>query len=271
MWESSNPALRNEDTFRQFYGRMAERADTATLQGVVNKTAILTGIAVVAGAGGYWAIGTVTAMPIVWLSCLASMAVCFGAYFLLRGNAAHARWLAPVYAVTEGVFLGALTGGLDRALAGMQIAVTGGVALQAFIITASILVAMLALYSLRLLRPTQLLVSVVKVATLGIMITYGMSWVAWLLGVDLPLIGLSSAFGGGWQPLVGIGINVLILGVASLWLIIDFKTVEDLVSEGGPRVMEWYGGFVLLVSLAWVYYEAVKLVFRLAVLFNSRD
>jgi len=35
--------------------------------------------------------------------------------------------------------------------------------------------------------------------------------------------------------------------------------------------MEWYCGFALLVTLAWIYYEAVKLVVRLAVLFGNRD
>ena len=35
--------------------------------------------------------------------------------------------------------------------------------------------------------------------------------------------------------------------------------------------MEWYCGFALLVSLAWIYYESVKLAFRLALLVGNRD
>ena len=66
------------------------------------------------------------------------------------------------------------------------------------------------------------------------------------------------------------GINVLILGVASLWLIMDFGLVEQQVAAGAPKAMEWYCGFALLVTLAWIYLEAVKLVFRIAVMMNHR-
>ena len=140
-----------------------------------------------------------------------------------------------------------------------------------FVITISILVAMLALYSFRILRPTETFVSVIKVATAGIMITYVLSFALSFFGVALPFVSLGSAFAGGTAALIGLGINVFILGVASMWLIIDFKLVEERVAEGGPKYMEWYCGFALLVTLAWIYLEAVKLVIRLAVLFGGRD
>ena len=55
MFQSSNPALANDDAFQEFYGdRIAARPDTVTLQGVVNKTAILVGLAIGAGVFGYW-------------------------------------------------------------------------------------------------------------------------------------------------------------------------------------------------------------------------
>ena len=190
---------------------------------------------------------------------------------VLRSNPAHARWLAPIYAVAEGVFLGALTAALDRMLEGMAIAATGGLALQAAIITISIMGSMLALYSMRILRPTRKFVATVSVLTLGIMITYLISWPLAMFGMQLPFISLSSAFGDGWTPMIGLGINVLFLGVASMWLIIDFGMIEEKVAAGAPKQMEWYCGFALLVSLAWIYYESVKLAFRLALLLGHRD
>jgi uncharacterized YccA/Bax inhibitor family protein len=270
MLQSSNPALRNENVFNEVYGSFAERADTITLQGVVNKTGLLVLIAVAAGAGGYSLVG---AMPsIVWISCIAAFIVALGVYFVIHGKPSLAPFVAPVYAVVEGVFLGALTGALDGVLAQMGYAAAGGLALQAFVITISILVAMLALYSVRILRPTQTFVSVIKVATVGIMITYGLSFVLYLFfGATLPFVSLSSAFAGGTAGLIGLGINVFILGVASMWLIIDFGLVEQRLAEGGPKYMEWYCGFALLVTLAWIYFEAVKLAFRLAILFGGRD
>ena len=85
-------------------------------------------------------------------------------------------------------------------------------------------------------------------------------------GAMMPL-----AFQGGTAGWIGVGFNVLILGLASMWLIIDFKLVEDQVNAGAPKYAEWYCGFALLVTLAWIYFEAVKLVFRLAILLNGRD
>ena len=274
MWQSSNPVLNNNSSaFDEYYGKKmyAEQANVTTLQGVVNKTAILISIAVAAGAGGYWLISTGTSTSFVWISCLASMGICFGAYMVLRGNPAHARWLAPIYAVAEGVFLGALTAALDRMLEGMAIAATGGLALQALIITISIMGSMLALYSMRILRPTRKFVATVSVLTAGIMITYLISWPLAMLGMQLPFISLTSAVGEGWMPMIGLGLNVLFLGVASMWLIIDFGMIEEKVAAGAPKQMEWYCGFALLVSLAWIYYESVKLAFRLALLVGNRD
>jgi len=113
---------------------------------------------------------------------------------------------------------------------------------------------------------------VIYTATAGVMMIYLISFVLMIFGgPTLPFITLGSAFQGGTPALIGLGLNVAILGLASLWLVIDFKTVEDQVNAGAPKYMEWYCGFALLVTLAWIYYEAVKLAFRVAILLNSRD
>ena len=269
MLQSSNPALQNEQAFAELRSTFGERSDVATVQGVVNKTGLLLVLAVTGGAGGYKLVAT---MPsIMWISAIAGLVICLGMYFVIARKPALAKVVAPIYAVVQGGFLGALTGALDRTLAQMGYSVAGGLALQAFIITISILLAMLGLYSFRILRPTRRFVSVVSVFTVGIMLTYFISFIVSFFGVSLPFISLSSAFQGGTAGLIGIGINVLILGVASMWLIIDFGMIEEQVNARGPKSMEWFLGFALLVSLAWIYMEAVKLVFRLAILFGNRD
>jgi len=271
---SSNPALNNTEAFNPFAyqdpNAAAVAPRTASLQGVVNKTAVLALMAIAAGAGGYWLFGQF-GWSVITLSCLVGFVVTLGVYFLIARTPAKAHILGPVYAVAEGAFLGALTAGLESILIGQGIAVTGGLALQAFIITASALVAMLGLYSLRIVKPTRMFVSVLSTATVAIGITYLVSFVLSLFGIALPFISLGSAMQGGTPALIGIGLNVLILGIASLWLIVDFARIEEMIDAGAPKQSEWYGAFTMIVALAWVYYEAVKLVFRLALLFNSRD
>jgi uncharacterized YccA/Bax inhibitor family protein len=269
MWETSNPALRNDQAFQQLQGIFAGERDVATLQGVVNKTGVLTLLAVAAGAGGC---ALVASMPsLLWITNIVAFLVSLGVYFVIARRPETARVVAPVYAIVQGAFLGALTGALDQALASRGVAVAGGIALQAFIITVSILVAMLGLYSAGIVRPTKMLVSVVSVATAGIMLTYLASFVLSFFGVALPFVNLGSAFDGGKMALIGLGLNVLVLGVASLWLIIDFGMIQQRLAAGGTKAEEWYCAFALMVSLAWVYFEAVKLVFRVALLLNRRD
>lgn len=271
MWESSNPALTNNQALSQF-GRdmLASRSDVTTLAGVMNKTGILIVLALCAGASGYSLVATVPS--ITWYSCIAAFVICLGIGFLLAGKPQLAPIVAPIYAIVEGLFLGSLTGALDRTLAGMGYNVAGGLALQALVITMGVAIAMLGLYYARILRPTKTFVAVIYTATAGVMIIYVISFLLMLFGgPSLPFINIGSAFQGGTPALIGLGLNVAILGLASLWLIIDFKTIEDQVNAGAPKYMEWYCGFALLVTLAWIYYEAVKLAFRVAVLLNSRD
>jgi uncharacterized YccA/Bax inhibitor family protein len=270
-FQSSNPALLNDDAFSQFYGKnmyAAERPSTITLQGVVNKTALLVGIAIVAGAAGYWIVGQFAAA--LMLSWIVAGIVSLGLFFLMRGQARLAPILAPIYAVAQGFFLGALTGALDHYLQQLGRGLPGGLALQAFVITISVTLGMLGLYSSRILRPGPTLTGVIVIATVGIMLTYAVSFVMGLFGMELPFVTLGSAIQGGKAALIGLAFNAIVLVVASLWLLLDFQMIEQRVEEGGPKAVEWYCGYALLITLAWIYYEALKMAFRLALLFGSK-
>ncbi len=271
MLNSSNPALTSADAFEQAYGHMTgARTDVTTLSGVVNKTAILLVIAIAAGAGGY---SLLQSMPsILWISAIAAFVICLGMGFILGGKPQLSPYLAPVYAIVEGVFLGAFTALADQILASRGLQVGGGVGVQAGVITASCAISMLLLYKVGLIKPTRRFQAVIGTLTGAIMIAYLLNFVLALFGKPLPLIGFASAASAtGTMGLIGLGINIFILVVASLFLVIDFKLIEDNVQRGAPRYMEWYCSFALLVTLAWIYYESVKLVMRLAVLFGGRE
>ncbi|MHC4990821.1 MAG: Bax inhibitor-1/YccA family protein [Planctomycetota bacterium] len=274
--KSSNPALNNDQVFQQYYGQMLgtkpEKANVTTLQGVVNKTALLVAIALVGGAIGYSLLQTMPA--VLPIAAITGFIICLGAFFLLAGKPQLSPVIAPIYAIVEGIFLGAFTALADRILEAQQLAVAGGVGLQAFIITMSAVVSMLVLYKTRIIRPTKTFQAVLYTLGGAVMLAYLVSFVMSLIpGVGaLPLLSFASATQEtGTMGLLGLGINVGILVLASLFLILDFKLVEDQVQAGAPKFMEWYCGFALLVTLAWIYFEAVKLVVRLAVIFGGRD
>lgn len=275
MWNSSNPILNREDTFSQVYGRdmfasQQARSDVTTLQGVVNKTAILVGIAVVAGSIGYSLFQS--SPQVLWISGIASLVLCLGLSFFLVGKPKLSPIVAPIYAGVEGVFLGAFTAVADSILAAKGLSVAGGVGVQAFVVTIAAMVSMLAMYSTGMIKPTERFKSVLGVAIGGIMLAYLVSFVLSLVWQPLPLISFASAVNDqGMMGFLGLGINVFILIIAALTLVIDFEMVQQRVRDNSPKYMEWYCGFALLVTLAWIYYESVKLVVRLASLFGSRD
>ncbi len=267
MLQSSNPVLSNDDVFGEVYGKRGmfnEAADVTTVQGVVNKTLLLVTIAVVAGAGGY---ALLNVFPgIVWIACIASVVIALGFFFFLKGRPQLSPVVAPIYAIVEGVFLGAVTALADNILEGMAV---GGVGVQAFIVTACCVLSVLAAYKLKIIRPTRRFRAVIVTLTGAVMLAYLVSFIMSLVWQPLPLISFASAVNDhGMMGFLGLGINIFILVLASLFLVLDFDLVERNVKAGSPKYMEWYCAFGLLVTMAWIYFEAVKLVIRLTVLFG---
>jgi len=277
MWEgsSSNPALAGVNDFSQagdnWMTEEARRDTQATMSGVINTTGILVAMTAAAGLGGYVLADRMGG--VVWLGMgIVSLIAVLGIFFALRSDPTRARYLAPVYAIVEGGFLGAGTLFVDRTLAAQGYQVAGGVAIQAFLITVGSLITMLTLYRTGILKPTERFKSVIFLATGAIFIVYIVSFVVSLFGVHVPFVSaFSAATETGSMAWIGLGINLVIFAIASLWLIIDFGEVEKIVQGGSPKAMEWYAGFILLVTLAWIYWESVKLVARLAVLFGNRE
>jgi uncharacterized YccA/Bax inhibitor family protein len=73
-----------------------------------------------------------------------------------------------------------------------------------------------------------------------------------LFHIGVPILNSSS-------PL-GIGLSLVIVGVAALNLILDFDFIESGANYGAPRYMEWYGGFSLMMTLVWLYLEILRLL-----------
>jgi len=269
--QSSNPVLASNELGNIYRSGAIDRSErtTATVQGVVNKTTFLTLLATGAGCAG-WA--TVQAFPgTLWIATIASFVMVLVIFFALRGNPARAMVLGPIYSIVQGFLLGGISMVFQGILVAQGIEVPGGIALQAFVITVAMLLSMLTLYSLGILRGGAMFTRVLTVATLGIMLTYLISFVMAIFGAQMPFISIGSAMEGGTPAMIGLGINVLVLVVAALWFVVDFRQIEEMVASGAPKQMEWYGAFGLIVTLAWVYLEALKLVFRLALLFGRRD
>ena len=235
---------------------MLERADfevvpgtsgTMTLRGTVNKSAILLLLTIVGAAytwsatrNGFSSAGIGYAM----VGAIAGLVLALVTVF----KQAWSPVTAPIYALCEGLFIGGISA--------MYEAKTGGITLQAVMLTFGTFAGMLFLFQANILRATPMFMKVVIGATLGIMLTYLLGFILSFFHISLPI------FGGGQ---IGIIFSLAVVVIAALNLIIDFEFIQQSADSGNaPKYMEWYGAFGLLVTVVWLYISILRLLSNLS-------
>jgi uncharacterized YccA/Bax inhibitor family protein len=163
-----------------------------------------------------------------------------------------ARVTGFLYAIAEGLFLGAVSALFEARYPGIAISAAG--------CTMGTLAGLLLAYQTGFIRATENFKLGVFAATAGIALFYLVSMVLRLFGVEIPYIHQS-----GW---LGIGFSAFVVVVAALNLVMDFDFIENGAARGAPKYMEWYAAFGLLVTLVWLYLEILRL---LAKIMGRRD
>jgi len=213
--------------------------DVMTINGAINKTLVLFVLLLLSSAFSFM----MPNMFFMWGGMLGGIAV-----LLIAHRKPHlAPTLAPIYAIVEGLFVGTITAMYSLAF--------DGIILQAVTLTLGALLAMLVLYRTGLITVTQKLRSGVMMATGAIMFVYIISIIGHFVGFNVPYIHDST-------PL-GIGISVVIIGVACMNLLLDFDLFEKAAENRAPKYMEWMAGMGLLVTLVWLYIEMLRLLAKL--------
>ena len=154
---------------------------------------------------------------------------------------------APLYAIAQGFFLGAISA--------MYEARFNGIVMQAVLLTFGTLFALLFAYRSGLIKATENFKLGVVAATGGIALVYLASIVLGFFGVQIPMIHESG--------IVGIGFSLFVVVIAALNLVLDFDFIENATEKGAPKYMEWYGAFGLMVTLVWLYLEFLRLLSKL--------
>jgi uncharacterized YccA/Bax inhibitor family protein len=242
MMRSANPVL-SDATFRNI--SRASHGNAMTLSGTVNKSFLLTGMLIIAAA-------------YTWGKCLTNPGL-YGMYMgvgfiggfifalITTFKKTAAPYTAPIYAILEGVGLGALSVMFETKYP--------GIVFQALLGTFGTLFSLLMAYRSGLIKATENFKLGVAAATGAIFFLYLISFILGLFGVPMNFLHDSS-------PL-SIGISVIIIIVAALNLVMDFDFIEKGAEQGLPSYMEWYAAFGLLVTLVWLYIEFLRLLAKL--------
>ena len=227
------------------------------VSGVASATGVLLAILVVAGWFGWQGVGITTGLDINGKTVVTdttipayfwgALIVGFGLAIFTIFKPKLARITAPLYAVAEGVFVGGISRIYDVQY--------DGIVLQAIGLTVGIFVIMLGLFAFRIIRVTEKLRFAIIASTGAICLVYLASMLVHVFGGDVPFIHDAGP--------VGIGFSLLVCGIASMNLLLDFDLVERGVEAQAPRYMEWYAAFGLLLTLVWLYLELLRLLSKL--------
>ena len=210
-----------------------------TLDGAVNKTGILLSLCF-AGAFIGWNIPALL-IP----SWIIGMILGFVTIFRRPEKAGST---APLYALSQGIFLGGITLFFEAQFPGIGI--------QAIGLTFGILASLLFCYKSGLIKPTENFRLMIFSATMGVALLYLVSILMSLFGgAGIPLIHSNGLF--------GIGFSIFVVSIAALNLVLDFDFIEDGADKGMPKYMEWYGAFSLMVTLIWLYLEILRLLAKM--------
>lgn len=236
---TSNPTLRPE-TFLET--RAAHGTDVMTIPGTIHKSLILLAITIVT-AFLAWTRGVGIGMPLLIFGAIGGLVV----GLVLSFKKTWAPFLAPAYALFEGIFLGAVSAYYARAF--------GGIVGQAVMLTFGVFFGVLAAYQTGIIRATEKFKIGIFAATCGIALVYLATWILGMFGVQIPYI-----HGSG---MIGIGFSVFVVIIAALNLVLDFDFIEQGAEARAPKYLEWYAAFGLLVTLVWLYIEILRLLSKL--------
>jgi uncharacterized YccA/Bax inhibitor family protein len=103
------------------------------------------------------------------------------------------------------------------------------------------------------------IVQVTDKLRMGVMMATGAIALVYLLNIVLSFFGISIPYlhqGG----MIGIGISLLIIGVAAMNLLLDFDNFDKGEAQGAPAYMEWFCAMGLLITLVWLYMEILRLL-----------
>lgn len=238
MMNIGNPLLAREQAVRSRGG------EVMSINGVINKTGLLTAVLMVAfgytwhmhslgqAMGGYMIGGAIGGFVLAMIIIFTRKATPF---------------LIIPYAACQGLFLGGISAHYE--------AMFPGIVMQAALLTITCFVAILIAYKTNVIRYSAGLAKFITTALFGIVIAYVISFIGGFFGMPLSFLHDSS-------PL-SIGISLFIVGIATLSFVIDFEAIKENAAAGVEKKMEWYFSFSLMVSLVWLYLEILRLLSKL--------
>jgi len=219
---------------------------TMTVSGTINKSFLML-ILLIASAAVTWTMAYNGQNPMIF--SIGGAIVGLILVLIATFKPQYSGYLAPGYAIFEGLFIGGISAIFE--------AMYPGIVIQAVSCTFVTFIVCFGLYKYGIVKVTETFRSVVVASTLAIATYYLVSWIATLIFPSFQPVHYGNS-------MMSIGISVFVIVIASLNLFLDFDQIEKGVQQKMPKYMEWYGAMGLMITLVWLYIEFLRLLSKLS-------
>ncbi|MDB4891070.1 MAG: hypothetical protein JWL61_2925 [Gemmatimonadetes bacterium] len=244
MKASSNPTY-SRSAIARLSAAHVNDGTVLTLPGIARKSLVLL-LLVIVSAAYTWRTAAIQGPDAVLGAALIGLLGGFVLALITMFSPTSAPITAPIYAVLEGVGIGAISY--------LTNARYHGVPLQAAVATFGVTAVCFGLFATNRIEVSETFAEKVAIGMMGLFVVYLLRLVLNFAGVPM-----GSLLDAGW---LGFGINVLAIGLAISCLFVDFAEIESARREKLSARTEWYFAFSVLVTLIWLYIEILRMLRR---------
>jgi len=245
MKASTNPTYSRSAIARLTADQVSD-GTVLSIPGIARKSLILLALVIISAAYTWRTAamqGADAVLGAAMIGCLGGLVIGIATMYVPR----WAPVTAPIYAVLEGLAIGAISF--------LTNARYHGIPLQAALATLGVAAVCFALFATDRIEVSESFAEKVAIGMLGLLAVYLLQFVLRLMGVPFGSV-LD-------QGLLGFGINALAIGLAIACLFVDFAEIESARQQKLSAKTEWYFAFSVLVTLVWLYLEILRMLRRL--------
>lgn len=252
-FKSNNPFLGNKNFSKPAVHSYSQDENTTlidygqemTISGTINKSFFMLLLLTATASLTWWlAFNGTNPLPLAIAGAVIGLVLVLVSSFRPQ----YSSYLAPAYALFEGLFVGGISAVFE--------AMYPGIVIQAVGATFVTFLICFGLYKYQIVKVNEQFKSVVIAATLAVATYYLISWLLSMFTNFVPVHHGNS--------LMSIAISVVVIIIAALNLFLDFDLIEKGVRNRQPKYMEWFGAMGLMITLVWLYIEFLRLLSKLS-------
>lgn len=187
-------------------------------------------------------------LVIMGIVLLVSLIMPFLAWFLRKTTPVT----GSIYCVAQGFLIGYITVALAPQYKFISV--------LAMLITLTLVGGMLFVYAKRIIRVTArfrgVIIAIFFSIVLSSLIFFLLSLIPAIRNTDL-FMGVSGAIN---TPGVSIGISIVFVIIAALFLLVDFDTIERCVENGVDKQYEWMAAWGLAYTVIYIYFKVLRIL-----------